>query len=372
MLRAKLCAVTFFGDFLRGRGVNELRAISDEHIEDFLASERDRIRGPGVSIARSAITAMMSDLREKELIPMRLQPAPTGIMEDYFRSLATERGLCAATIANQRHYLSRFLDRVGCDGSKEGLSKLTTKDVDRVLVELGKVYSRKAMGHVCSSARGLLRYLYRASILPTDLSGGVLLPKFYALERLPCALPWETVKRILDGVDTSTPTGRRDMAVLWLLVTYGLRPGEVEKLRLEDLDWRNDVIRLRRLKNGKTQRLPMTEQVGEALLAYLKNGRPKTSCREVFIRAYAPHVGLDHGVGRIVNRHMARVGIESRSKGAYVIRHSFAVHLLREGRTLKTISDLLGHNDPQTVYHYTKLATEDLHEVALPAAEVLP
>jgi site-specific recombinase XerD len=373
MLRAKLCAVTFFGDFLRSRGVDAVGAITDAHVTEFLSGESERIRGSGVSIARSALDALLSDLQEQGLVAAPpLEPAPSGPVEDFLRSLSEERGLAPATIANRRHYLGRFLQHIDCEGSRDRLGELTAKDVDRFLVEMGRAYSRKAMSHACTAVRGLLRYLYRTDVLPTDLSGGVLLPKFYAIERLPCALPWATVERILEAVDTTTPTGRRDIAVLWLLVTYGLRPGEVEKLRLDDLDWRNDAINVRRLKNRKLQRLPLTEQVGETILAYLRDGRPKTSCREVFIRAYAPHVALRRAVGKIVNRYLNAAGVESSNKGAYVIRHSFAVHLLRQGRSLKTISDMLGHTDPRSVYHYTKLAIEDLHDVALPATEVLP
>ena len=373
MLRAKLCAVTFFGNFLRCHGIDEIDAITDTHIAEFIDRESERIRGSGVSIARSAIDALMADLQDKGLVAAPPPPpAPSGPVEDFLRSLDEERGLSPATIANRRHYLGRFLRHLDCESSQDRLSEITAQDVDRFLVEMGRVYSRKAMSHVCTALRGLLRYLYRTDVLPTDLSGGVLLPKFYAFERLACALPWESVERILGAVDTTTPTGRRDIAVLWLLVTYGLRPGEVEKMRLEDLEWRNDAIYIQRLKNRKPQRLPMTEQVGETILAYLKNGRPKTSIREVFVSAYAPHIALRHGVGRIVNRHMKRAGIESRSKGAYVIRHSFAVHLLRQGRSIKTIGDMLGHTDLRSAYHYTKLTVEDLQDVALPVTEVLP
>ena len=112
--------------------------------------------------------------------------------------------------------------------------------------------------------------------------------------------------------------------------------------------------------------------VGEAILAYLQKGRPKTKCREIFIRVQAPHTPLRGHVGHIATYYMRKAGIESFRTGAHVIRHSFAVHLLRQGKPLKTITDLLGHRDPHTAYHYTKLALEDLHGVALPVTEVMP
>jgi len=200
----------------------------------------------------------------------------------------------------------------------------------------------------------------------------VMSPRYYALERMPCALPWETVQQLLDVVDTTTLRGRRDFAMLKLLVTYGLRAGEIEGLRLQDIDWRRDLLHIRRSKPGRPLRLPLMRDVGEAILTYLQKGRPKTKCRELFVRVQPPHTPLKSHVSNTVTYYMRKARIESARTGAHVIRHSFAVHLLRQGKPLKTITDLLGHRNPFTAYHYTKLAVEDLHEVALPVTEVMP
>lgn len=176
-------------------------------------------------------------------------------------------------------------------------------------------------------------------------------PRYYALERMPCALPWETVQRLLGAVDTTTLRGRRDFAMLKLLVTYGLRAGEIEGLRLQDIDWRRDLLHIRRSKPGRPLRLPLMRDVGEAILTYLQKGRPKTKCRELFVRVQPPHTPLKSHVSNTVTYYMRKAGIESVRTGAHVIRHSFAVHLLRQGKPLKTITDLLGHRNPFTAYH---------------------
>lgn len=143
-------------------------------------------------------------------------------------------------------------------------------------------------------------------------------------------------------------------------------------LRLQDIDWRRDLIHVRRSKPGRPLKLPLTHEVGEAILAYLQAGRPKTECREIFVRANAPHTPLRGCTGHIVTCYMRKAGVENFRGGAHVLRHSFAVHLIRQGEPLKTITDLLGHRNPRTAFHYTKLALEDLYDVALPVAEVMP
>ena len=143
MLRAKLCAVTFFGDFLRQRGVDEVRDITDEHAAEFIAGANERIRGTGVSIVRSAIDALIGDLQDQGLVAAPPPPpAPSGPVEDHLQSLAEERGLSPSTIANHRHYLRRFLRHIGRENSQDRLSELTTRDVDRFLVEMASCGNR--------------------------------------------------------------------------------------------------------------------------------------------------------------------------------------------------------------------------------------
>jgi site-specific recombinase XerD len=226
---------------------------------------------------------------------------------------------------------------------------------------------RTSVRILCTSLRGLLRHLHRQQILHHDLSVHVGTPRVYALEKLPRALPWAAVERLLAAPDAKTAQGRRDLAILWLLATYGVRPGEVVKLRLDDIDWRGNSIRFRRSKCGPPLVFPLLPAVGELIVSYLRDGRPMTSVREVFIRIDAPHVGLSRGsiVSNLVRRYILGAGIETAHAGAYAIRHAYAVRLLNAGKPLKTISDMLGHRDPHVAYHYTKLATKDLHGVGL-------
>lgn len=368
----RLCSVTWFGEYLRQRDVRATADITEAHVKDFVAAQGKERGFYCIPARRKAIKDMLGHLERKGAWTRPPKPEETGPVAAFLRSLAEERGLVHRSIEPYRLYLKRFLEYAGCDGTREGLAKLTAQDMDGFIVKMGHCYGRRTMTSICVSIRGLLRYLYRRGILASDLSAMVPTPRYYALERMPCALPWKTVLRILDAVDTAQPRGQRDLAMLKLLVTYGLRSGEVGRLRLQDVDWRRDLIHVRRSKPGRPLRLPLMPDVGEAILAYLQQSRPKTKCREIFVRVKAPHTPLVAHVSGIVAHYMRKAGIESCRMGAHVIRHSFAVHLLRQGKPLKTITDLLGHRDPQTAYHYTKLALEDLHDVALPVTEVMP
>ena len=368
----RLCSVTWFGEYLRHHGVRTISDITEAHVRNFAAAQGKERGVYCIPQRRKAIKDMLGYLEQRGAWIRPLKPEATGPVADFLRALAEERGLVCRSIEPYRRYVSQFLEYAGCDGTRDGLAKLTAQDLDGFVVKMGQCFSRRTMGCICVCIRGLLRYLHLEGILASELSAMVPRPRYYSFERLPCALPWETVQRILDAVDITRRRGRRDFAMLKLLTTYGLRGGEVGKLRLQDIDWRRDLIHVRRSKPGRPLKLPLTRDMGEAILAYLREGRPKTKYREMFVRMQAPHTPLRAHASHIVAYYMRKAGVESARMGAHVIRHSFAVHLLRQGKPLKTITDLLGHRSPLTAYHYTKLALEDLHDVALPVAEVMP
>jgi integrase/recombinase XerD len=164
----------------------------------------------------------------------------------------------------------------------------------------------------------------------------------------------------------------RNYAILLLLATYGLRAGEVVRLRLEDIDWCQECLHVRQSKTGRSTVLPLLVPVGNAILAYLRDGRPPTDAREVFLRAQAPVRPFRQGSSlyAIVARRLPKAGIHPAGKrGPHTFRHARAVGLLRAAVPLKTIGDLLGHTATASTAIYLKLATEDLREVGL---DVLP
>jgi integrase len=195
----------------------------------------------------------------------------------------------------------------------------------------------------------------------------------YRMETVPRHLPWDAVVRLLEAPDRSSPVGRRDYAILLLLAVYGLRASEVARLTLDDLDWRRSTIRVRRSKRGISGDEPLQPEVGAAIVDYLRHGRPRGSARRLFLRAdgVARPFASTSTIGMMVKRHLFRIGIAPPRSGSHTLRHSYAMHLLRQGFSLEAIGDLLGHWSHGSAFAYTKAAVDDLRCVALDVAGLL-
>ena len=192
--------------------------------------------------------------------------------------------------------------------------------------------------------RVFLRYAHREGLLARDLSGAVGWPQVYRLATLPRSISWEDVNKVLAGVDRRTPGGRRDYAILLLLVVYGLRGREIAALTLDDIDWKRERLAIPERKAGHSTAFPLTATVGEALVAYLKDGRPETEDRHVFFRANAPlrPIGPAAVSGR-ARHYLLKAGIEVPRPGSHTLRHTTVQRLVDADFDLKTIGDFIGH-----------------------------
>jgi integrase len=200
-----------------------------------------------------------------------------------------------------------------------------------------------------------------------DLAACVPIVPNWSKSTLPKFLPPGTVQRVLNRCDRQAPLGRRNYAILLLLARLGLRAGEVVALNLEDIDWETSQMTVNG-KGGRSTPMPLPADVGEAIAAYLRNGRPRCSSRRVFIRAKAPLGGFASSVAIsfIVMRALERAGVKSTRKGAHLFRHTLACDLLRQGCSLDEIGELLRHQSPDTTAIYAKVDLAALHSLALP------
>jgi site-specific recombinase XerD len=187
------------------------------------------------------------------------------------------------------------------------------------------------------------------------------------LEQLPRALPWEQVVSLLRSIDRSQPDGLRDFTMLYLAARYGLRSGELVRLTLDHIDWRARTLQVPQTKTKQTLLLPLTEEAGAVLAHYLKAGRPGSEHRQLFVRRRAPAGPLAHtAVHDILAHRIRHSGLTLPPIGTHVLRHSFAVHLLRRGVPMNDIGDVLGHRNCESTVVYLRLAVDDLREVGLP------
>jgi integrase/recombinase XerD len=227
---------------------------------------------------------------------------------------------------------------------------------------LGKVTTRDG----CGVLRVFLRYAHREGAVASDLSGTLDRPQFYRLSSIPRSITWEEVGRVLAGVDRRTPCGKRDWAILMLLITYGLRSREVAALTLDDIDWKRERLAVPERKARHSTAFPLSVSAGEALVDYLRNGRPQTDERRVFCRAVAPVEPLTPpAVSSRARHYLLKAGVDVSRPGSHTLRHTCVQRLVGADFSLKTIGDFVGHRSPRSTEIYTKVAVEQLRQVAL-------
>lgn len=292
------------------------------------------------------------------------------LCNDYRRWLADCRGLAASTIDGHLEETRRFLTWYSGYGGPDDRLRLSVQQIDQYLRLRSTDIRRTTLKLVSLRLSSFLRFAHRAGHLSVDLSHSMIHPTLYEFENIPSGLKPQEIAQILKIARRDrSACGRRDFAILTLLARYGLRAGEIVRLTLEDIDWRADTIVIRHSKVRGTTILPLLPDAGEALLGYLRGGRPKTSAREVFIRMCAPRRGFSKGsaLHALVRRRIAAAGVRpSGKRGPHAFRHAHAVGLLRAAVPMKTISDLLGHRSSRSTAIYLKLDSEELRAVALP------
>ncbi|MHB1927710.1 MAG: tyrosine-type recombinase/integrase [Leptospirillum sp.] len=289
----------------------------------------------------------------------------------FFTYLSQEKGLKPSTLFLYRHYLIRFSDFLSRQGILS-LKEISVATLSAFVVDVAPNLSPNSRRNLCGTVKVFLRYCHRENILPNALEQAVEMPQAYRLATLPRAIGWEDVRRMLDQVDRRSVKGRRDYAILLLLVTYGLRAHEVAALTLEDIDWQRDRLLVPERKAGHSTAYPLAGVVGKAILDYLQHGRPKTEDRHLFFRVLAPIVPIQSSaVSSCVVTYLHKAGITVYRAGSHTLRHTCVQHLVDADFPLKTVGDYVGHRSPSSTAIYTKIATEALREVAMGDGEAL-
>ena len=282
----------------------------------------------------------------------------------FFSYLREDRGNSKWTIVQYEVHLRRFekyLKKIKLNN----LSAISPTILCAFIIHSSKVMMKTSMRGLCSNLRIFLQYLYNEDITRQDLSGIIEPPRNYRLSGIPRSISWEDVKLVLERVDRRTPLGKRDYAMLLLMVTYGLRSREVAALKLDHVDWERDRLLIHNRKAGFNTAYPLSAIVGEAIVEYLKQGRPKTEDRHIFFRAIAPQVPLTHAiVSSRAGHYLKKAGINVKRPGSHTFRHTCVQRLLDADFSFKVIGDYIAHSSPETTKIYSKVAIESLREVA--------
>jgi site-specific recombinase XerD len=294
------------------------------------------------------------------------------ILDRYARWLTDVQGLSRETLRKNgwaaKEFLSWLADnaRVATDNS---LRRLSIDDLDRYLAWRLPSLRRATRVSVSGSLRSFLRYLYAVKLIAHDLAAAVSAPSLYEYEDIPRAFTQQQIETVLTVTRRDrSATGLRDYAMLLLLATYGIRAGEVIRLRLEDIDWRQERIRVLQSKTHRELFLPLVAPVAEAILHYLCERPQRTEDREVFLRVRAPRGRLvtTSSLAAVIRRRLQEAGIVvSGRHGSHAFRFARAVSLLRASVPVKWISDVLGHVAASSTQTYLRLATDDLRALSL-------
>jgi site-specific recombinase XerD len=347
---------------------------NDGLLEGFLSHLRRRRCSYGHAVPENQRTGASLFLRHLYTAGLISNPfvdsiARPALLVSFRRWMRDQRGTQDVTLDNYDVPIRTLLEEVGED--PQGLD---ARSLRHSFLEYcnGKGYA--VIKHGATALRMFVRFLIAEGRCPRGLEGAIPLVPHWRLSSLPRYLQPEEVERIIGSCDWSTAVGKRDRAILLLLGRLGLRAGDIVDLHLSDLDWQDAWIQV--CGKGRRQtRLPLTQELGDALILYLQHGRPPTDTDRVFVCCRAPFrpFGSHHAVSVIVDKAMRRAGVTPPGRGAaHLLRHSVATSLLRRGASLQDIATVLRHRSIRTTQIYAKVDVSTLYQIAQPWPEVQP
>ena len=364
--RRHLWTATYLGEWAARRGI-AIADLDDEILARFVRHRRGKRGGYDRTPFRAQ--RFLRYLRE------------TGIVNSYapssFRSaMVTElvvwmrehRGLAEATVAHTARVAQALLDALS-----EEPAQWDAAGIREFMLSFVRQHAPSSAGLATTCLRCFLRYLIAQGRCSPDLIEAVPKLPTWRMTRLPRYLAANDVERVIAACEKQEDTGLRNRALLLLLARLGLRSHEVVGLRLGDIDWQEGRLRVRG-KGGREVRLPLPQDAGDAILRYLKAGRPAAPTDYIFLTSRAPVGPLrTSGLRDVVARAIKSAGVQAPGHGPHLLRHSLATRLLREGAALDTIGAVLRHRDVDTTALYAKVDVDLLRQVAQPwPAEVTP
>lgn len=361
-IQTQLGLMAYLSGWLEECGL-DVTGLTTEQSEEFLRVCRSR--GRRFPKSAEGLAPVLDYLRGVGVAPA---PGPTKnsasdeLVERFGVYLAGERGLAAGTITGYQHAASLFL--AALDDAGRDLEDLTPADINGFVLAQHARRSVASTKNVVTGLRSLMRFLFVEAITASSLAGAVPTVAGWGGGSLPRGIDARSVKRLLASCDRRTAKGRRDFAVLTLLVRLGMRAGEVVALELGDIDWHDGEITVRG-KGNRVERLPLPVDVGNALAGYARRGRPPSEDRAFFLRVIAPHRGVTVGaINVIVHRACDRANLSP--IGTHRLRHTVASELLRRGAGLAEIGQVLRHRSFASTAIYAKVDTDALSQLARP------
>jgi integrase/recombinase XerD len=264
-------------------------------------------------------------------------PALPPLINEYRQYRRAHNGVSEGTLVRDVETALGFLSQLR--HAKKDIKQSTVSDVDAYVQNLATRVSKRTVADTCSSLRAFLRFLQVTGRSTTDLATRVIAPRYRIDEQPPRTLPWADVQRIVRSISRSNPPGKRDLAILLLLATYGMGAAEVRALRLGDVDWQGGTLTVRRPKTRVSVELPLLPGIAKALTGYLRYERPPAGSTDViFLRKNMPYNPITSGAIRHRIRYYAQLaGVSARVLGAHAFRHTHATRQVDSGTNIKIV-----------------------------------
>ena len=322
-----------------------LRRHGAQCLDDITHGALDRVccyyrhRRPRICSTVRQIKEFLQETRGLALPPLPPMTPTRTELNRFAEYLQEVRGLAAGTIRRDLIYSKEFLEYIGHNANPKALTKLASKEVEGFLCICAKRLTRYSLRNVVGHLRSFLRFEYGRGILVKPLHTEIDTPMIYRLEKLPRSLPRQVVEAFLHSIDRTDPVEIRDYTMFFLIATYGLRACEIASLTLDDIDWRTGILHVPIRKTNTPRILPLTDAAGDVVVEYLRKSRPNLAYRQMFLRARAPKGPLNSSaVTATFERRARSSGLEIPYSGPHCLRHSHAVHLLRQGAAFNVVS----------------------------------
>jgi site-specific recombinase XerD len=292
------------------------------------------------------------------------EPAPfSNLIDDFSSYCSGERGLSPVTIRNYRWHIEHFL--AWLHEQNRPFTDVSITDIDEYISLKGiSGWSRVTVASCAFALRAFFFHAERRIWCSSGIAAAIQSPRIFKHEGLPGGPTWGDVQKLIASTNSDRPCDIRDRCMIMLFAIYGLRSGEVAKLRLESFDWEQEVLTVWRPKQRRTQQYPLTKDVGYAVIRYLREIRPPCTRREVFLTLRSPFRPLcPSSLYYLTCKRFTLLGIATPKRGPHALRHASATRLLAEGFSLKEIGDHLGHRSSFATRVYAKVDIAGLREV---------
>jgi len=363
--RHKLRLLRHLNHWLRRRrlGTTDL---DEDRLAEFIRDRASRVSDQGGD--RATLTHFLAQLRRVGAAPAQKPTVPrdarSHLEHSFAEYLSQERGLCQVTINGYLREVGLFIGQQSSWNNRSA-RRIRARDLNAFVLRRSRQVASKTLRTTVAALRFFCRFLLVRGDVTRDLSGAILAPANWQLTRVPKWLTVDEVERLLSHCDRRSEGGQRDFTVLLILARLGLRAGEVVSMTLDDIDWENGEL-LVRGKGSRLDRLPLPRDVGGALATYIHRWRPPSRSGRVFLCLNAPRQGFlgSQSIRAIVSSGLRRAGLNPPSRGAHLLRFTLAANILRQGGSLREVSELLRHRRSDTTAIYAKIDLNALRSIA--------